>query len=288
MEKKEFCKAVVERLQEMYPDLEVQHHEVRKTNDVVLNGITVSEGASIAPNIYVDSMHENGISVEAAANRVYAIYLTHKNMSPDFDEELFRDWNWVKPNLIYSVVNTERNEQLLETAVHEDFLDLSLICKVYLGDDADQTATITVHKVHVELWGVSEEEVLQAAKENTPRLLPAQLQNMNDIIKEIMPDDFKEEIPPAPHMMLVLSNNKRLHGATALLYPDMLKNIYESVGTFALLPSSLHEVIIVPLEDTSALPELTEMVHQVNVTQVRDEDFLSDHAYFYDGTELTY
>ena len=97
MEKKEFCKAVVSRLQEMHPDLEVQHHEVRKTNDVVLNGITVSEGETVAPNIYVDAMYEKGLSVEAAANKVYEIYESNKAVTPNFDAELFKDWNWVKP-----------------------------------------------------------------------------------------------------------------------------------------------------------------------------------------------
>lgn len=287
MEKKEFCAAVAKRLGVICPNLCVDDREVLK-NNTTLNGIILRDkDTKIAPTIYIDSMYEKEMSVDETANKVYEIYEEHKDDSVGFDVELFKDWEWVKSRLTLDVINTARNEKLLETAVHEEFLDLSILCRILVESKGDTNAYITVLTNHLDQWGVTAEEVLQVAKEQTPILLPASLRKISDVLDEMMPGmEGCFDMPEIP--LLVLSNEQRIHGAATMFYPNKLQEIYESVGTFALLPSSIHEVLIHPTEDKSALPGLTCLVNEVNSTEVSEEDFLSDHAYFYDGTKLSF
>ena len=57
---------------------------------------------------------------------------------------------------------------------------------------------------------------------------------------------------------------------------QILKNDYY------ILPSSVHEVIIVPYSEILVCSKLDEMVREINITQVEEEDVLSNHVYLYD------
>ena len=86
--------------------------------------------------------------------------------------------------------------------------------------------------------------------------------------------------------MYILTNEFRTNGATTLLYEGILEEI---AGMFdsdiILLPSSIHEVILVPAasgdEYLKQLDDFSAMVKEVNETELADEEILSDHAYYY-------
>ena len=104
-------------------------------------------------------------------------------------------------------------------------------------------------------------------------------------------DDDSAEFMNPPEMpevsgMYVASNSDKLNGSSVILYRDMLKNFAEShdVEKLYILPSSLHEVIIIP-DDANMekdIQMLNEMVVSVNCTQVQPEEILSDHVYVYE------
>ena len=126
---------------------------------------------------------------------------------------------------------------------------------------------------------------------------------MSDVLKELLSDDDSSAIlaPPAPFPMYVLSNRTKLNGSACILYQDLLKNFAERLRSdLYILPSSIHEVLIIPVNsftspadpllssanspaDTrqQSYRELSEMVQEVNATQLSTEDILSDHVYYY-------
>jgi hypothetical protein len=82
--------------------------------------------------------------------------------------------------------------------------------------------------------------------------------------------------------MYVATNSRQANGATVICYPDFLRKISESMNTdFYILPSSIHEVILVPMDNGININDLTQMVQQVNKTQLEPEEVLSNHAYYY-------
>ena len=82
--------------------------------------------------------------------------------------------------------------------------------------------------------------------------------------------------------MYILSNTLRSYGAACIAYPHILEMIGEILQRdYYVLPSSVHEVVIVPYSSGLDIRELDEMVREINVTQVAEEEVLSSHAYLY-------
>ena len=90
----------------------------------------------------------------------------------------------------------------------------------------------------------------------------------------------------AENRMFVLSNQYRHFGAACILYNRVLEDIGNQLNeNFYILPSSIHEVIILPEGFSPCEEDLNEMIIDINQTQVSEEEILSNHAYYYDRTE---
>ena len=75
------------------------------------------------------------------------------------------------------------------------------------------------------------------------------------------------------------------YGASALFYPEFLEQVAKRFrGKFFILPSSIHELILVPDygEDVKGLKEIVSDVND-NSDAVTEEDFLSNSVYHYDA-----
>lgn len=203
----------------------------------------------------------------------------------------FLDFNNVKDKIIMTVVNTEKNREMLAGMPHKNREDLSLIYKVSLGNDEMGMATIAIKNEHMEAWGVTAEEIHNFAMENSKELLPVTVQSMNEIMREMfgrdgMPDEMAElmfEEMPTNQQMYVISNQSKINGAAAMFYEDALSGLADQMGTdLFILPSSVHEVIAVSA-DMGTPESLAEMVREVNGGEVAAEEQLSDHVYRYDA-----
>ena len=188
-------------------------------------------------------------------------------------------------------VNAERNANLLAQVPHQNREDLALIYKVVLGTNAEGMASITIRNEHMSFWGVTADQIHELAMVNTREILPVSVQSMNEIMREMfskdgMPDDMAqlmfEEMPPT-QQMYVISNSAKMNGAASMFYEDALSSLSEKLGTdLYILPSSVHEVIAVST-DMGTPESLSEMVREVNGSQVSAEEQLSDHVYRFDA-----
>ena len=92
-------------------------------------------------------------------------------------------------------------------------------------------------------------------------------------------DTLRDEPYPGS-TMLVLTNNVQLNGAAALFYPGVMDQAAERLGgDFIVLPSSTHEVIMIPADGMTDFRSLEQMVKDINRSQVAPEERLSDHVY---------
>ena len=279
------CNAVKKELGAGY---RVECKEVRKNNGVMLRGLLVlGENQNVAPTIYLDTFleaYESGATFRSILDRLLDI-CREDMLREAVDMEFFRSFERVRDRICYRLIGRKGNEELLEDIPYIEFLDLA-ICFYYayhgesLGD-----GTILVHNSHLELWDTCTAELFGLAKRNTQRLFPWVCNSIAEVLGEIAGEDesseeadeeaFLQEIP-----MQVLSNDKRTQGAVCMLYPDVLDTLSgKGKRNFFILPSSVHEVIL--LEDTGAgsIPELKKMVTEVNATQVAPEEVLSDILY---------
>lgn len=172
---------------------------------------------------------------------------------------------------------------------HIEFLDLSIVFQYLVTQEDLGMAAILIHNVHQKLWGVSVEDLYQAAKENTRALLKYEIKSMSEVLFDIIeeagteePDDYIMEMSDSIPMY-VLTNKRRVDGAACMLYPDLFRHFSDKIGkNLFIIPSSIHEVLILPADHDVQELEVRRMIKEVNDTQVSTEEILSYSLYFYD------
>ncbi len=275
---------------------QVTIQKVDKNNGVTYTGLNIRRGiADIAPLIYLDSQYRNFKNGRTTIPEVVDYVVRNgKIRTGQVDMRKFLNYERVADTIVYRLVNTRRNEELLEDLPHIEFMDLSIVFQCMLDDEVYGTAFILIHNVHLKLWSVTVNDLLHAAEKNTPLLMGYEFKSMKDVLFEIMESELPEETDHDMCMaeievgvpMYVLSNQYRVDGAACILYPTLLADICDRLeSSFYLIPSSVHEVLILPSDNTDDSTKIREMIKEVNDTQVAAEDLLSYSLYFYDRKE---
>ena len=291
--------SILDFLPEKYENAIVSINTVTKNNGRELQAVCVrTQESNISPTIYLESFYEqykNGADLDAVVNEIARVTAEH-SAGPDFAENIaedYRNFDFVKDRIVLTVVNTEKNREMLKNTPHTEKEDLSFIYKVMIGESSvDGVATITIKEEHMAVWGVTVEDLHSLAMKNSQEKLPAKVQSMNDIMLEMLGrDGLPEEVVeamimnmPPENQMYVISNSNSVNGASAIFYSDALAELSDRLGGVDLfvLPSSVHEVIAVSTD--MGTPEmLAQMVQEVNGTQVSLEEQLSDHVYKFDA-----
>lgn len=261
----------------------VECQRVLKNNGKQMTGISIRRpGDSVAPVLYLAELYEHykgGTEIELLAEQLLKVFLSCPAV-PEWNQEEFLDYSRIRGRIVYKLVNAQKNEKLLKQVPHLLVLDLALIFYFMVSEGAFQNCSVLIKNDHLNLWKIPLIELYQAAHDNTPKLCPYVLQPLTALTENfVQPDDCR---------VLVLSNEQGVNGAAALLYPNVLKLIWERVGeNYYLLPSSVHEFLIVPEEEGICAGDLIDMVMEVNATEVDLEDVLSDSVYYFDGDNIT-
>ena len=243
----------------------VSIHTNVKNNGVRRSGIMISEkGINISPTIYLEEYFHQfrmGYPLEQIAKDIVGLYEKIRFQNSWEDGEKVKDYEFVKDKIIYRLIGREENHVLLEV-------------------DEYGMASMMVRAEHMDMWKVTEEDLYYRASKNTQELLPYEFAPMRTVIEELLGLGMEEG--PA-EKMYILSNEMRSYGAAALIYPDCLRKIAGVVGeNFFVIPSSVHETIIVAESEAPGREELGSMIEEINETQVEAEEVLSDRAYYYD------
>ena len=83
--------------------------------------------------------------------------------------------------------------------------------------------------------------------------------------------------------MAVFTNRSRFYGAAGLLLLGMMEEYAKKMGSnLFLIPSSVHELILIPDDGRLPAKALNQMVKEVNREEVLPMDQLSGHVYYYD------
>ena len=200
--------------------------------------------------------------------------------------EFFRHYEKVKDRVCFRLIGRSGNEEMLKEIPCIEFLDMA-VCFYYayqgkrLGD-----GSILIHHSHRKMWGVCAEDLFRQAQVNTPTLFPWECTTLDEVLKEITGDDLFDREPSMSEQlpMKVLSNSQKVHGAASILYPGVLESLAVGEGcNLYIIPSSIHEVILLPDKEEVFADELKQMVFIVNSTQVAPEEVLTNNLYYYDA-----
>lgn len=286
MNKEAMQQQILEALTRKLTDsFHISVRKVLKTN-VKLDGLTITkDGENIAPTIYMEPFYEalkNGTSLDDVINSILQIYSESAVPSAYYDLTSIHDFNNVKDRLYVELINRHSNQELLQDVPHDLFLDDFAVTVRYLVNaSADEKSSFLVHSSHLNMWHIDQKTLLSIALENTRKLLGLDLRNMKDFIQELLPDavPLMDNSPHAP--MWVMTNKYKLSGAATALFDDILKDFAEIHGSFYVIFSSVHEVLLLLTPDNSDIDAITKINQEINAESVNPNEVLGTKAYYY-------
>ncbi len=268
-------------------DYTISVQDIVKNNDTHYDGLTIlSSRHNLAPTIYLNhyySQYEDGCSLTDIIRDILTVYQQNRP-SGKIDVSFFTDYDQVKSRIVYKLINYERNRMLLADVPHYRFLDLAIVFSCLLESGPSGSATILIHNQHLHLWSVTRDDLYALALANTPQLLHYEFRNMTDVLKEFSADGDFVDLPDEENScpMYILSNQYNQNGSVCILYQNLLKSFADRLSCdLYILPSSVHEVLIIPAAPNTSCQELSEMVRDINLSQLSKEEVLSDHVYYY-------
>ena len=267
-------------------------NHVIKNNGCEMDGLVIMEkGKDIALTIYLDSFYElytNGENMKSIIRQIEVIYEQNKN-NVTFDVNILKHFDTIKDKIVYKVVNYRSNEKLLEQVPHKRILDLAVVFYCLLDNEYGRSATALIYNNNLKNWNVTIDDVYKAALKNTPDLLHSKISSMAALFEKCGVNVDGEEVDLkdyVPSDMYVLTNESKLNGAACILYENVLYDFAQKLGAdLYILPSSVHEVILLPKLSMFEKDELVNMVKEVNTEGVAADEVLSDHVYEYNRTE---
>lgn len=273
-------------------------NHIMKNNGRELDGLVILEKDSIiSPTIYLNYYYQKyvqGCAVEEIAAQIMEFYRKHKD-NIDFDPSVFLNYENVKDSIVYKVINYDKNKKLLEDIPHKKILDLAVVFYWLVKRGNDDNASVLIHNDNINRWGISQEELYETALINTPKLLESCIKPISMLLNEIIDRNAKKEervcddysndelaLMFSSTDMFVLTNKAKFNGAACILYEKLLDRFSNAVDSdLYILPSSVHEVIILPKSSGYDKNMLQDMVREVNAEGVAADEVLSDNVYEY-------
>lgn len=262
---------------------------VPQNNGTEQTGIDIrkEQGEEMA-HLCLDSYYEqylDGMPVEEAVKDIWDIFNSFEQRK--VPEGLLDDFEKAKNKVVFSLVNYEMNRERLESMPYVPYLDLAITFYVLMDRTENGERTAVVTNKELTAWGTTKEELLLLAGKNTPRLYMAEVYSLNEVVKSWIPDTkwkdfFDEFIRGEESPLYVLGNCNGVKGAAVILYDGLLKEIAKSLESdLLILPSSVHEVLVMAYDGQSDISFVKDMVGHSNKVEVPACDVLSNQIYWY-------
>ena len=256
--------------------------EVVKNNGVKKQCIIIhAEGETVSPVFYLENYM--GVSDDEITERIIDAYKKHRGIRYETDtiQNIFADKEKFLQNVVYRLVNKEKNKELLSNCPHKEYLDLAVVYSINVKICDSSRASILIKNEHTAKLEIGLDNLDERAKQNTLDKGFC-LKNVFDILRKSERLTGAETSNGFNNPMYVFTNEDNLHGAAVLCfakYFSPLANVLQD--DLYIFPSSVHEIITIPaclVFDTDAAQN---MVCDINRLEVEPNEVLSDNVYRY-------
>ena len=244
-------------------------------NGVLYTGIAiVSQVGQVAPLIYTDGLINDEDGLDMAVNKILAQYQKVRSTRIDADKITNRDY--VLEHITIAV-QKDGVEMIVKRESGLEGIEAYLIVMDSCLEDGNISMTVTADLLLKA--GISAPEAWTRAEQNLHKSV--RIQGMAEIMADLMGKDYIE-MCEADEKMYMISTESKINGASAVLDREIMEKFAKKHHTkrVAVLPSSIHEMMLVPDTTDFDEEELSLMVRDINATEVVPEDRLTDRAYF--------
>lgn len=276
MTKQEFTKEIVNGLKTEVDVIEAGVKTLTKNNNTKIDCVLLRTKASgkYTAVVNIGDLYDDFTSGTDISTIVERLIRQCNEQMPKSNFDINNYAN-VRPNLFVALVNAELNENEKD-ALADPFLDLLKIVKIIVPSGKN-SGLVTVKKSMLDVWGVTATEVfMDAISAKNPYTV-----TVNDTISNMI--GVNDDVP-----FEFVTNKMKFFGASVILYDDkaVLKKLAKKYGDdLVIIPSSVHEVLVLPYYDGSDLDSLREIIKHVNNSIVEKADILSYSAYKYNRSK---
>lgn len=289
-----------------YEDAQVRVEEMRKLNENYLGIAILKENQVLAPTFNLNQLYEMyqsdpQISMESIMRNITGVVL---DTPEQFDLKSITEYENAKEKLFIRVSSAEKNGEMLQNVPHQMREDLVITYHLAISMDEVGRGSTTITNDMLKRYGISEEQLHADAMESSPKIMPLHVDAMKNVIKQIIGGDNKPLIQDKGFKameeviseglkegepMFVITNQQTMDGASAIFYPEVMKQLGECFqGDFFILPSSIHETIVLPDKGDFDYLSLKSIVQEINNNQVLEEEQLTNDVYHYDVKERVF
>lgn len=277
-------------LPEEYADATVTVSEVVKNNDNTLIALAILKPEqNLTPSIYLDDFYEkylSGESMESIFEDIVTIRV-EADIPEQFDPNLILNFENCRERIYPRLISIKLNQKMLQDKPYRVMEDLAVIYYIKIGELTDGSATIIVNTEMLNQWHITEDNLWKIALENEKQTTYV-FQSLNKLLKSfkggmvMYNPEYDEENEDEKLQMYIVTNKNNVLGSSVLLNKSYLKAIEDVIGRYYILPSSIHEIIVIPQYRIDSVDELREMVCEVNDEKVLEDDILSYSVYMFD------
>lgn len=288
MDYEQFLEQVKEELQQQYPYMDVDIRSVEKLQGQSYTGITITPpgsnaGATLDLRSEFQLLQDEMIPMNVSLMRIGRIAAEAMERMPQIDPAALQDYEQMKHTLIMQAVPIAPNRAFLETIPHKEMEDIAIVYRFQLDHSDRGDATVLVTNQMLQNYGISAEQLMADAAVSAPLRNPVSIRSLGEVMAEMSGGMFEPEEMGAPPL-LVATVPGAVNGAGVMGYPDFFKEAAQQIGgSYFILPSSVHEILLLADDGSSRAAELNAMVSAINASEVQPEERLSDEAYHYDA-----
>ncbi len=302
-----FCKVMAERIKDFLPenlkDCDISVVKVQKRNTDT-DGLHVTEKGKVFGkcfnldglyDMYKHSQSDMTDFLKETADFIAENMSGKKQMENNIEESYLQmqkaDKEAFLGKVFFTLENKAQNASKNQNMPSRDYLDCQIVYKYIMSMNDNETASMAVDNSMMQTYGVTEQELFDAAYKNTRSLFPANALTMADMMTDIMiKDGIPEDIVKTMHdassfenSMWIISNDRGVNGSVNIIYDDILSELSQKIGgDLCIFPSSVHECIAIRDDGTTAYEDYAQMVNEVNMCAVDIRDRLSNQVYKYD------
>ncbi|MBR1597318.1 MAG: hypothetical protein IJ661_00225 [Lachnospiraceae bacterium] len=276
---------------------EVAINQITKNNGIKLDALSIyKKGEKLSPNIYLKPYYDRYLMGKPLDFIMTEMVFHYRNERADTDDlqcKRLNDYDEIKDRIIVRLINKELNKELLKGCPYIEYLDLAITFRYLVSNGKKGLATIMITNKEFDEWNVSKEDLYAKALDNTMMLFPCKGVSLFDVVLEgiskhdnLVSEEVLKEInnlqSGMPRMHL-FTNLDKAFGAAVILYDGVIRNFAdaEHCNVF-ILPSSVHEVMLVPDDGTFDADFLKGLLENANDSSVGVIDLLGDDIYYYD------
>ncbi len=218
-------------------------------------------------------------------------------LTQNYVKGLITDYDFVRSHIVTALISKERkeNEERL-TGPHTTVCGDIVMGYRILLEKSSVYITGQLDEFYANLWGRDKTDLLYRQAEINTALMPEAFGPMLPTIAKLENKEvwemlyvseafYKEFLEEAESDIMIITNSLISYGAIKVLYSQNVKDFAKKHGGCYVIPSSIHECLLIGkdhADETGCMAAGNELIKEINRSEVKPEEVLSDHLYFMD------